>query len=68
MHSDETWHRIETLFAQALQQPQETRPSFVAELSSQEPEVLQELLRMLDAHQRMGVFLEAPLRMIRRGR
>ncbi|QOY86231.1 hypothetical protein [Paludibaculum fermentans] len=67
MHSDETWHRVEILFAQALEQPEEARSVFVAERSAQEPEILQELLRMLDAHQRMGVFLEAPLRIIRRG-
>ncbi len=65
MQSDETWQRVEILFAQALEQPEESRSVFAAERSAQEPEVLQELLRMLDAHQRMGVFLEAPLRLRR---
>lgn len=55
----ERWQRSKELFLRALEQPLATRRSFLQERCS-DPELLGELLELLDAHEKDSEFLQTP--------
>lgn len=54
------WQKIEALFHQALEQPQQQRAAFLAAVCEHDPELLREVESLLGAHQRNGGVLETP--------
>ncbi|NBB72204.1 MAG: protein kinase [Bacteroidetes bacterium] len=57
---DNRWHQIETLFEAALQQPPDERADWLAD-HCDDPALRADVERLLDAHERTGGILDAPL-------
>ncbi|MGD2115332.1 MAG: tetratricopeptide repeat protein [Acidobacteriota bacterium] len=56
----ERWRRIETLFEEALDLPEEERRAFVAGACPDDPDLAAEVVRMLAAHETGGGLLDRP--------
>ncbi len=56
------WRRVNELFDAALSQPPDQRVAFVAARAGHDSAVRDEVLSLLDAHDRAGRFLESPAR------
>jgi non-specific serine/threonine protein kinase/serine/threonine-protein kinase len=61
MASGNTWDRIEQVFDAALSQPPDARAAWVQQSCADDPQVCEEVLRLLRAHAQQGEFLQAPL-------
>jgi tetratricopeptide (TPR) repeat protein/predicted Ser/Thr protein kinase len=58
---DNTWVRVETIFAEALALPEEQRYAFVTERCGNHTAARDEVLRLLGARAEMGDFMQAPI-------
>jgi eukaryotic-like serine/threonine-protein kinase len=55
------WEEVKRLFHGALEQPAERRAAWLAQQSSDGPEIRAEVERLLEAHDAAGSFIEAPI-------
>ncbi len=60
MRDGDAWNRLGNLFTEALELPVAARTAYLAEHCAGDSEALDETLRLLDANERMGSFLEKP--------
>lgn len=58
--AEDTFHRVEALFAEALEIPVDEREAWLAARCVGDPETLQTVRKLLDCHHKAGSFLEAP--------
>src|SRR6185436_15097395 len=56
----ERWQRVEDVLQAALDLPESDRPAHLAAVCSDDIELKQEALSLLEAHERAGDFLEQP--------
>lgn len=56
-----TWQKVEAVFAEALEHPDTERAALATSRCAGDTQALAEVLRLLDARQRMGNFLQPPL-------
>jgi hypothetical protein len=56
-----TWKKIEQIFNEAAILPRESQRNFVEENSEGEPEVRENVLRLLSNDRRKNLFLDKPL-------
>ncbi|MCW5964104.1 MAG: serine/threonine protein kinase [Bryobacterales bacterium] len=61
MEPSNTWNRVEQIFEQALERPAAEREAWVRDQCATDPAVRDEVLVMLNAQDRVGEFLQAPL-------
>ena len=61
MASTGTWQKVEAVFAEALEHPHAERATLATMRCAGDAQALAEVLRLLDARQRMGDFLQPSL-------
>src|SRR6266480_763216 len=58
--TSERWKRVEAVFEQALELPQDQRPAFLQENCNSDAEVRREVESLLNSHERAGNFIDQP--------
>ena len=58
-HSREVWAKVQALFKEALEQPEESRAAFVEQACGEDTEVREQLAALLAAHGRAADGLES---------